>query len=284
MFGYIVVNKAEMKYKDFDRYHAYYCGLCQSLKDRYGAFGQISLSYDMTFLHVLLTSLYEPEERREEVRCLAHPLEKHTVLRSEVTDYVADMNILLTMFKCEDDWADEKKVTRYVYGKLLRKRSCGRKKLFCEKGKNIQNLLRRISEKEKENCQDVDEMSGLFGQVMAQIVAWRKDEWEESLDRVGFYLGKFVYLMDAYEDLEEDRKKGLYNPLMRRSEDPSFEEDIHRILMMTMEGCCKEFEQLPILENLDILRNILYSGVWSRYEIAHAKRTKQDEKENVNVQ
>ena len=284
MFGYIVVNKAEMKYKDFDKYHAYYCGLCQSLKDRYGAWGQLSLSYDMTFLHVLLTSLYEPEEKREQVRCIAHPLEKHPVLRSEITDYVADMNVLLTMFKCEDDWADEKKITRYVYGKLLRKRSCGKKKLFCEKAKNIHALLRRISEKEVENCQDIDEMSGLFGQVMAEITTYRKDEWEETLRQVGFYLGKFVYLLDAYEDLDEDRKKGLYNPFMRRAEDPSFEEDIHRILTVTMERCCKEFEQLPILENVDILRNILYSGVWSRYEMTCAKRKGQGEKENENVQ
>ena len=54
MFGYIAINKAEMKFRDFDIYHAYYCGLCKDLKERYGRSGQITLSYDMTFLIIQL--------------------------------------------------------------------------------------------------------------------------------------------------------------------------------------------------------------------------------------
>ena len=96
MFGYIAINKAEMKFKDFDVYHSYYCGLCKRLKERYGRRGQMTLSYDMTFLILLLTGLYEPETRVETVNCIAHPLEKHTARTNEFTDYAAAVNLLLT--------------------------------------------------------------------------------------------------------------------------------------------------------------------------------------------
>mgnify|MGYP007098970385 CR=1 FL=1 len=92
------------------------------------------------------------------------------------------------------------------------------------------------------------------------------------------FSGKFIYLMDAYEDVEQDIKKGTYNPLKKRYEEPGFEEECRQILTMMMSECCKEFEQLPILQNVDILRNILYSGVWCRYEIVREKR----EKDSVN--
>ena len=77
MFGYIAINKAEMKFKDYDMYHSYYCGLCKCLKECYGIRGQMTLSFDMTFLIVLLTGLYEPKTQREVVNCIAHPFEKH---------------------------------------------------------------------------------------------------------------------------------------------------------------------------------------------------------------
>ena len=68
MFGYIIVNKPEMKFREFDVYHGYYCGLCKKLKQHYGKFGQITLSYDMTFVLMVLTSLYEPETTRSKER------------------------------------------------------------------------------------------------------------------------------------------------------------------------------------------------------------------------
>ena len=64
MFGYITVDKPEMKVKDFYRYKAYYCGLCKSLQENYGLKGRVTLSYDVTFLVLVLTSLYEPKEEK----------------------------------------------------------------------------------------------------------------------------------------------------------------------------------------------------------------------------
>ena len=108
MFGYITVDKPEMKVKDFYRYKAYYCGLCKSLQENYGLKGRVTLSYDVTFLVLVLTSLYEPKEEKSESRCPVHPIKKIPILQNEISRYGADMNLLLTYYHFEDDWKDEK--------------------------------------------------------------------------------------------------------------------------------------------------------------------------------
>nr|WP_296483534.1 DUF5685 family protein [uncultured Acetatifactor sp.] len=272
MFGYIMINKAEMKFREFDVYHSYYCGICRELKRKYGACGQLSLSYDMTFLAILLTGLYEPETRSGSCKCAAHPFESHETRNNIYTEYAADMNILFSCYKCHDDWEDEKKLRKLLYGKILEGRAGKLKELYGTKIRTINLLMHDFSELEKSNPGDIDGLAGLFGRVMGEIMAVREDEWADTLRRLGFFLGKFIYLCDAYEDIEVDIRKGTPNPLKSKYGNPDFEEECRTILMMMMSECCREFESLPILENVEILRNILYSGVWGRYEAAREKR------------
>lgn len=279
MFGYVIINKGEMKFREFDVYHSYYCGLCRRLKSKYGIRGQMSLTYDMTFLVMLLSSLYEPEINEDKCRCAAHPLEKHPVRTNTFTDYGADMNVLFTYYKCMDDWLDERKVSRLAYSKLLKKAYCRLCAKYGEKARRIDALMRELSYQEQKQCQDIDRMSGLFGSIMGEMMAFRQDEWEEGLRSLGTYLGKFIYLLDAYEDIEEDIRQKRYNPFLKKYEDPDFEEEVRMILTMMMSECCKEFEKLPIIDNVEIFRNILYSGVWYRYEAARAKQEQKKEKE-----
>lgn len=278
MFGYIIVNKAEMKFKEFDEYHSFYCGICRDLKRKYGSAGQLSLSYDMTFLAILLTSLYEPETKNSKCKCIAHPFESHPTKNNIYTEYAADMNALFTYYKCLDDWEDEKKFHKLLYSKLLEGKTGKLQEHYAEKVKKISLLMQSFTEVEQSENADIDTLAGLFGQVMAEIVTYREDEWFENLYRLGFFLGKFIYICDAYEDIETDIKKGTFNPLKQRYENPDFEEECKTILMMMMSECCKEFEKLPILENVEILRNILYSGVWCRYEAVHEKRKAKEQK------
>lgn len=281
MFGYIIINKGDMKFKEFDIYHSYYCGLCDVLKRQYGKVGQLSLSYDMTFLVMLLSSLYEPDTELSQVKCMAHPFEKHTVRKNEFSRYAADMNVMFTYYKCRDDWADDRKLTRLAYGRLLRRAYRSVRADYGVKAKKIDGLMRELSAEEKKENQDIDYMAGLFGDIMGEILAVKADEWQESLRTMGVFLGKFIYLMDAYEDVEEDIRRKRYNPLKRKFEGTDFEEEIKTILTMMMAGCCKEFEKLPIIENAEILRNILYSGIWYRYEMVHQKREKSREEDDA---
>lgn len=272
MFGYVIVNKGDLKFREFDVYHSYYCGLCRSLKERYGLKGQISLSYDITFLVMLLTSLYEPEISKQQARCIAHPFGKQLTRKNEFTDYGADMNVLFAYYKCRDDWEDERKLHKLAYGKLMKRSLKQISSKYSEKVKRIDNLMRRITHKELMDTEDIDCMAGLFGEVMGEIFAVKCDEWEEGLRKLGAFLGKYIYILDAYEDIEEDLKKNRYNPLKNRYGHSDFDEEVKTILTMLMAECCREFEKLPILDNVEILRNILYSGVWYRYESVRKKR------------
>ena len=272
MFGYIVMNKPEIKFKDFDLYRSFYCGLCRELRERYGVTGQISLTYDMTFVILLLSGLYEPPTRKGTTRCVIHPVRKQPVRKNAVTEYAADMNVFLAYYKCEDDWKDEKKLLSFLYGKLLREKEKKAEERWYRKVDRIVSLLHELSEMEKSEEQDVDRVSGCFGKIMEEIFAYREDMWEPVLRRMGFFLGKFIYLMDAYDDVEDDVKKGNYNPFSTRYIMEGFDEEVRQMLIMMMAEVCREFEKLPIIKYTDILRNILYSGVWCRFEAVSGKR------------
>lgn len=279
MFGYVTVNKPEIKFKDFDVYRSFYCGLCRELRERYGIPGQISLTYDMTFVVLLLSALYEPPTKKGTSRCVVHPLKPQPVRKNTVTEYCADMNVILTYYKCMDDWQDEHKPLRYAYAGILK--NCGNMHMsaYPEKIQRIRNALEELSSLEKQGETDVDRVAGCSGRIMEEILAFRKDVWESSLRRLGFYLGKFIYILDAYDDVEKDAENGNYNPFLEKYKIEGFEEEVRRLLMMMLAECCREFEKLPILRYGDILRNILYSGVWCRFAAIGQKRREEREKE-----
>ena len=138
--------------------------------------------------------------------------------------------------------------------------------------KAVETYIEELGKAEDAQESNIDKISGLTGTMLGEIFAWREDIWAEELRYFGFYLGKFVYLMDAYEDIEEDLKQGRYNPFTELYKKETFEQDCQQILKMMMAETSKVFEQLPILEDAEILRNILYAGVWTRYGQIRCRR------------
>ncbi len=280
MFGYVVMNKPEIRFKDFDLYRSFYCGLCRELREKYGISGQISLTYDMTFVVMLLSALYELPTQKGTTRCIVHPVQKQQVRRNAATEYGADMNVLLTYYKCRDDWEDEKKLTALGYSRVLESKNKRLSYRYPKKSAKIRSLLHELSVMEKAGEMDIDKMSGCFGRIMEEIFAWKSDIWESTLRRMGFYLGKFIYLLDAYDDVEKDVKNGNYNPFSEKYKIKEFDEQVQQLLIMMMAQTCREFEKLPIVQYTDILRNILYSGVWCRFEAIRKQRKEAGEREN----
>lgn len=278
MVGYVVVNKPELKFKEFDIYRSFYCGLCDQLKDVYGAKGQISISYDMTFLVMLLTGLYEPKTSYYRGRCVAHPLCRHPVRRNKMTEYVADMNVLLTYYNCMDDWNDERKWTRRAFAGVLSKKVRQIEKKYPNKSRVIKEALEKLSVLEHAGETNMDEAAKQFGKIMAVIFAVKDDIWSETLSCMGDALGRFVYLMDAYEDMDKDIKKGSYNVLLYHRDSSHFDAFIENILQSYMAECARNFERLPIIKNANILRNIIYSGVWTRYNHLQQVKEKREQK------
>lgn len=280
MFGYININQKELSEENKKIYQAYYCGLCQKLKTNCGTKGQMLLSYDLTFLIVLLTGLYELENTETEFTCPLHPTKKRTSYINEATEYAADMNLILAYQNLLDDWKDEKSYTKKAFVKILDKDYTRIVSKYPRQVRALEEFMRKTAEAEKNKETNLDLVAGLTGEMLGEIMCWREDEWQEEMRTLGFYMGKFIYLMDAYEDYEADQKKNCYNPLvyMEKENDQEFDTFCKLLLTSMMSECAKSFERLPILLHADILRNILYSGVWSRYEYLQLRKKKLEEK------
>lgn len=279
MFGYVNVNQPELKIREYTRYRGFYCGLCRSLYKNYDIRSRMSLSYDTTFLVILLTSLYEPETEEKILRCPVHPVHKHLELNNRFSDYGADMNLLCTWYTAADHILDAGTLKEKLTGNgLSALYHSGFKKLKLKYPGKIERMearLKELHQLEAENCTDLDKMSGLTGHIISEIFAPRQDEWTATLQAIGFYLGKFIYLMDAWEDIEKDKKAGNYNPLLPlyNREDSTFNETCRNYMTMVMADCAANFERLPLIEDAEILRNIIYSGIWTRYELISQKRS-----------
>lgn len=262
MFGIIVSNPKALTQEESGRYRSVYCGLCRALRTRYGQIERMALNYDMTFLALLLNGLYEENNDSEEIWCPMHPLKKECVIRNKYIDYAADMTILLAYYKCIDDWQDEKKVSGKLYGKLLQKDMERIKREYPRQEECVRKSLQYLGEIEKSYIGVPDEAVNYSGLMLSEIFVYREDFWADSLRKLGYELGRFVYLVDAALDYEKDKKNNNYNPLFYMSKKPI---EIRDILMQSIGDAAMQFEKLPIEQDVNIMRNILYSGVWLQY-------------------
>lgn len=283
MFGYVTIDKPELKVKEFYRYKSYYCGLCRTLKEEYGFRGRMTLSYDMAFLVLFLTSLYETPTKELQSHCPLHPVKKIPMLQNEISEYGAKMNILLVYFKCEDDWKDDKSLKGIAGMHLFRKKAKELCKEYKRQAQVIQKQLKVLAVYEEKQEETLDLAAGAFGKLMAELFVYKEDMWEQELRNFGFYLGKFIYITDAYDDLEEDLKTGSYNPLKavkkNSKDDNDYENTVQQILVMMMAEATAAFEKLPLLWDSEILRNILYSGVWAKYNKKQKEKQEKQERD-----
>lgn len=289
MFGYVIPNQKELKVRELEEYRGWYCGLCHRLQREYGLRGRLSLNYDMTFLGLLLSSLYDTERVQRQGGCPAHPFRKQISYDTPYVGYAADMNLLLTYYKCLDDWRDDRNIIRGSYGAVLRSTVRRLEKKYPDKASLIRSCLSELGEAEHRKSSGLDEVSGSFGRLCGGIFAYAEDIWHQELWHMGFYLGKFIYLLDAWDDLERDYQTGSYNPLLfmlpvsasgAELRKPELEQKVFEILTRMMAEACRYFERLPVVEYGPLLRNILYSGVWTRfYQIRQDSIEKNDRSE-----
>jgi hypothetical protein len=272
MFGYVTANSEILPEEDKLRYKSVYCGLCHALKKRHGHFGRMSLNYDMVFLILVLNSLGEPETRGGEERCIVHPCKKHRFTMTEITDYSADMNVALAYLNQLDNWNDDRNVLSLLYSRVLKKKFKEISGRYPHQCGSMTDCIKRLSELEKSGGQDPDSGAKIFGRLMGELFIFREDRWAGLLRDMASSLGEFIYVMDAAVDLRADIKKRRYNPLACLREAGTDSAYIKDILTMLIGNCTINFEKLPLVEDISIMRNILYSGVWAKFELGQAKR------------
>lgn len=264
MFGYVMANAQELSPAQRDRYLSLYCGICRAIGAGASEASRLALNYDMVFLALLLSSLYEPEEERGQGRCLVHPLQKRPWCRSEAVAYAADMNVALAYFSADDHWRDDRRLDALALRQLLHRRYPAVAERFPRQCRAMETCIRELSRLEAEHCDQPDLPANCFGALMAELLCWREDLWAPYLRQLGMDLGRFIYLVDAAVDYRRDLRRGSYNPFlaMGGEPDPQRWEDY---LVLEMGRATKSYEMLPLVQDKDLLDNILYSGVWVTY-------------------
>lgn len=272
MFGIVTANLGELNQQQKERYGAVYCGICRQIRDRSGQLSRLALSYDMVFLALLLMSLYEPEETSGPNACILHPIRHRPWVDSEYIRYAADMNVALAYYNCLDDWRDEKKLSSKAMASVLEKHYLPIRDRYPRQCHAIESSIRDLSCLERENCPNPDTVANCFGRLLGQLLVYREDLWQETLWKVGFDLGRFIYLADAVMDYEKDRRQGKYNPLIAMGGEPD-EKKWEEYLVLALGRCTAEFDKLPLVQDKDLLENILFSGVWTGF---HGKKKREE--------
>lgn len=289
MLGYVKVLKPELKVREYEVYCGYYCGVCKSIGKRYGQLPRMALSYDAAFLAILLESLSEEYDSPAQEHCIAHPLiKKKTIIRNKAIDYAADVMLILAWYKLIDDANDEGKayakatmlILKGIFKKLKKSHSA-----LCEE---IETHLAELSSLEKEKCPSIDMAAEAFSKIMEAIFAegykvvnveygengsgTPDSSAAEAFASIGYHMGKWIYLIDAVDDIEENVETGAYNPLLYRflfnSATETLEEFRKRIeddlkfnlyhYLAVISNC---LDSLEIKKNQGIIENIIYFGL-----------------------
>ena len=186
MFGYITPDQGRLTDFQKKRYRAFYCGLCHSLQSRYGQAGRLSLSNDMTFLAILLCSMYSPPDSEDASRCAVHPVRKHTFLRSDWIDFAADMNVLLFWLKCRDQQLDDGPLAGRAGEKVFRNKAKQAEARWPYQAECIKNALNRLWALERTDSPDPDALCNLSGEMLGACFVPKPDDmWASGLRAVG---------------------------------------------------------------------------------------------------
>ena len=266
MFGFVTANYDGLSAEAQSRYKSYYCGLCRCIGCEYGVFSRMTLTYDMTFMALVLSSLSCTEDEEGEGRCFIHPLSTRPYIINENTRYSADMNIILAYYSLLDKWNDDKNLLSAAEAGMLKTalKKAGQRQFGMLE--TVKRRLEELSAVEKASVTNPDVPADIFGTLLGEIFSKGNAEYKE-IYGFGRALGRFVYIADAVKDLKSDIKREQYNPLVTTPR-----ENFQDILSLLMAECTEKYALLkekygckdPL--ELEIIENILYSGVWTVFE------------------
>lgn len=268
MFGYVNAHKDLLRVCDYNIFRGYYCGLCKQLGKKFNQLTRFGLSYDMTFLAILLSSLEDKKVEIKAENCIAHPISKRPVAKNDpAIEYSADMSVILTYMKLKDDWQDEhsiKSFARLSYYFPMKKTA----KKYPAQYKCIRDNLSALSKLEKEKCQNIDAVAHCFGKLLEAM--FDKDGNNKAIAFLGYHIGRFIYIADAYNDIEGDIKNKSYNPFIQMYgtdlKKEEIKESVKNSLLFTLSEISNAYNLLDIKKNKEILDNIIYLGLRNNLE------------------
>ena len=295
MLGYVIPDKGELKLREYEIYTGYYCGICKYIGRAYGQLPRMALSYDAAFIALILGSMDPAPDQPVQEHCAVHHIKYKTVIRNRAIEYAGDLMLILAWFKLKDDAQDEGKnsakaglaVFRRIYRKLEKK--------YPDLCAGIDSKLAALNKLEDEHCASIDRVAEGFARVMdvifregisflygpeadrADSAAEKSAPLHETFANIGYHLGKWIYLIDAADDIEKDLEQGTYNPLLYRfeyqaeSENPEefrarIDERLRFNLFHYLAIIGESLEELDIQKNSAIIENVIYFGLNRRTE------------------
>ncbi len=273
MFGYVNADKPNMLIKDYAVYRAYYCGLCKSIGRKNPPLMRFTINYDITFLTMLAHNYNKVEPKFKKALCIAHPIGKpfSVVVNDSVQECVVDINTILGYYKAYDDIADRGNLKHriakwYIKGKYKRA-----VKKYPELDKALQDCFKELYELEKSGSKDLDATAKTSGDMLVAVAKACCPNYDDLLVTLADNLGRWIYLIDAYDDLLKDVKKGNYNPLKVDGElTDKVLDDIQKVvrekLYFYLENIKRAYDKMDITITEGPLSNVVYVGLRTRTE------------------
>lgn len=261
MFGYIQPNKDELRFREYNEYRAYYCGLCKCIGRQFGEPMKLTLSYDCAFIALLLTGIAGIEDARK-CRCVYKPLSRARMaaVEDEYIRFAADTNIILAYCKLDDNWRDDK-ATGAAVGKAAMKSAIQKAREHSPAlYRVIADGISELSEIERAEIPELDPPADAFARMMKNIALAAPVVSQQNRLALGhmlYHLGRWVYLIDAWEDREKDKKSGSYNPFLASGAD---KERAAFMLNCSLNEAINAYELLDIRAHESLLDNIIKDG------------------------
>lgn len=272
MFGYVKTYRPSLRVREDEYYRAQYCGLCHTMGKCTGCLSRMTLSYDMAFFSLIRGEIAGEPVTFEKKRCIRHPLKKRTVVScSESLEFSAYAGAILTYLKIKDNISDEKGMKRFgakfcsVLFRRMKKRSENR---LAEIDSYIKGRLEDLYNVEKAKTVSVDIPADIFGDIVSYLLSYGFEGKERIIaKKIGYRTGRWIYMTDALDDYESDRKSGSYNPfvLLYGGEDFSGEnlKSISCMLCGELDLAEQAFELIDggNTDRAEIIKNIFYIGM-----------------------
>lgn len=283
MFGYITPLKMELKVREFEYFRSYYHGLCYSIKNNFGNIPRLTLNYDMTFIGFILDGLSNDTITIKEKRCIKHPTYDIKVIdETSALNYVASLSIIFFNYKLEDNIRDENNTKSKIFNVFLSPYSKKALTSYSQVNSIIKSNLDSLSLMENnKSFTTLDEICHPFSDIMASILKNYpydlnndSEQLRNNLYTLGYMIGKYIYLMDAFDDIEDDILKSQFNPLSILY---NMDKDNYKILLLSILedlefnilSCISLLDEtmgkIEFLKHKDIIENIVKLGMTNKF-------------------
>lgn len=275
MFGYVRTYDPDLKIAEYKTYKAIYCGLCKQLGRSFGMFARMTLSYDFAFLAAVAMAVGEDKPEIKTERCVCNPLHKSPCCtENPQLALAADAAMLMLWHKLRDNLLDDgffkRLASRFLmlFARRPFEQAEIRNPAFAE---TLRHSMREQAQLEEAGCADVDAACEPTARALSVLLASLSQEASNQrvLERMGYLLGRFIYMADALDDLEDDLKHNGYNPFALRAQlgsyDSSAVEAVRQqakgSLYLTIAELGRAYDLLTVGRLKGILDNVIYLGL-----------------------